>query len=41
MADAKARDQILADIEQHFQMQPVYASLPQILRDFVEELRQH
>lgn len=40
MADARPRDRILAELKQHFVTEIVYAELDQVLREFVEELRQ-
>ncbi len=40
MVDAKPRDQIEAELKAHFDTVPVYKDLDQVLREFVEELRQ-
>ena len=40
MADARPHDRILADLTQHFTTETIYADLDQVLREFVEELRQ-
>ncbi len=40
MANARPPDRIIADLREHFASEPVYADLDQILREFVEELRQ-
>lgn len=40
MADARPSERILADLEQHFRAVPIYRDLDQVLREFVEELRQ-
>ena len=40
MANARPPDRIIADLRVHFANEPVYADLDQILREFVEELRQ-
>ncbi len=40
MADARPPDRIIADLREHFASEPIYADLDQILREFVEELRQ-
>lgn len=40
MPNAKPHDQILAELENHFRTQIVYADLNQVLREFIEELRQ-
>ena len=40
MADARPRERILTDLEQHFSTVPVYRDVDQVLREFVEELRQ-
>jgi hypothetical protein len=40
MKDARSRDQILSDLKKHFASETIYANLAQVLREFVEELRQ-
>ncbi len=40
MVDAKPRGQIEAELKVHFDTVPVYKDLDQVLREFVEELRQ-
>ena len=40
MADARPPDRIIADLREHFASEPIYADLDQILREFIEELRQ-
>ena len=40
MDDARPRDRILADLEQHFATETFYTDLDQVLREFVDDLRQ-
>jgi len=40
MANARPRSTILRDLRQHFKKEAVYTKLDQVLREFVEELRQ-
>lgn len=40
MPDARSRDRILSDLEKHFAAETIYVNLDQVLREFVEEVRQ-
>lgn len=40
MADAHSRGRILSDLKEHFSTVSIYTDLDQVLRDFIEELRQ-
>jgi hypothetical protein len=40
MKDARQSSQIVSDLETHFSQVKVYASVEQVMRDFMEELRQ-
>lgn len=40
MADARSRGRILGDLKKHFSTAAIYTDLDQVLRDFIEELRQ-
>lgn len=40
MRDARPREQIIMDLKKHFSQVDVYSNLDQVLREFVEELRQ-
>lgn len=40
MVDARPRDRILKDLELHFESAPIYESLDEVLRSFVDELSQ-
>lgn len=40
MGDARPRDRILADLEEHFSTVTIYHSLDQLMNDFIDRLRQ-
>lgn len=40
MKDARAPEQILTDLEEHFSTVKIYPEIDQVMQDFMEELRQ-